>query len=350
MGLLQQWAMRAHEQGRRGRLIERVLADPDFERHALEIFQEQAVRQRESIREATTSDFPDLVGAQSQVERALIAQAALQTPTWRKYARIASLGDLKPVSRLRRSDTDRFGVVLEGAEAGQGNFSSYRVDYSPAKYELVLEFTWEMFVNDDLGAFQHIGHDLAQGAMNTVGDFVVGLLTSADPIYDGAPLFDGSRTNQSTDLLDVEGLQAGITAMRSQLSEKGHPLHIVPGYLVVPPELEFQAKTLVHSSLVPGGQHQRCECPAWAGGGHCGAPADPSGGLVSHRSACFLADPRTRLPQWAGDAGSPGERGLRAGPPGLQGASGPGGRDSRLAEFLCGSAEPRLRHSGVSRV
>ncbi|MCG3152109.1 MAG: hypothetical protein GEEBNDBF_01397 [bacterium] len=253
MGLLQQWAMRAHEQGRRGRLIERVLADPDFERHALEIFQEQAVRQRESIREATTSDFPDLVGAQSQVERALIAQAALQTPTWRKYARIASLGDLKPVSRLRRSDTDRFGVVLEGAEAGQGNFSSYRVDYSPAKYELVLEFTWEMFVNDDLGAFQHIGHDLAQGAMNTVGDFVVGLLTSADPIYDGAPLFDGSRTNQSTDLLDVEGLQAGITAMRSQLSEKGHPLHIVPGYLVVPPELEFQAKTLVHSSLVPGG-------------------------------------------------------------------------------------------------
>lgn len=253
MGLLQEWARRAHDQGRRGRLIERILIDPDFERHSIELFQRQAEARAGRLSEATTSDFPELVGTQSAVERALIDFAALTPPAYRKYARIASLPDMKPVKRLRRSDTDRFGKVLEAAEAGQGNFSSYAVDYTPSKYELILEFTWEMLINDDLGAFQHIGNDLAQGAMNTVGDFVIHMLTSGDDIYDGAPLFDATRTNHSEDDLDAAGLAAAITAMRSQLSERGNPLHIVPGFLVVPPELEFTAKTLVHSSLVPGG-------------------------------------------------------------------------------------------------
>lgn len=253
MGLLQEWARRAHEQGRRGRLIEQILADANFERHTLDFFQQQAARRSGRLQEATTSDFPDLVGGTSAVERALIDTATLAPPAYRRYARIASLPDLKPVKRLRRSDTDRFGLVPEAAEAGQGNFSSYTVDYTPGKYELILEFTWEMLINDDLGAFRHIGTDLAQGAMNTVGDFVVNLLTSDDAIYDGDSLFDSGRPNQSTDVLDAAGLQAGITAMRSQLSERGNPLHIVPGFLVVPPELEFIAKTLVHSSLVPGG-------------------------------------------------------------------------------------------------
>ncbi|HYE79670.1 MAG TPA: Mu-like prophage major head subunit gpT family protein, partial [bacterium] len=145
-----------------------------------------------------------------------------------------------------------FGAVAEGGEAAHGAFSTHTVTYTPTKYELTLEFTWEMLINDDLGAFKRIGEDLAQGALNTIGDFAVGLLTSNADIYDGDPLFAGARGNMSTAVLDADALQAGITAMRSMVSERGNPLHIVPGFLVVPPELEFTAKTLVHSSLVPG--------------------------------------------------------------------------------------------------
>lgn len=254
MGLLRQWAERAQEQGRRGRLIERILADPEFERHSLEVFQRQAERQLGMVQEAAavTGDFPDLTGPQSAVERSLMAAALLTTPSYRKYARLANLADLKPVKRMRRSDTDRFSVVEEGELAPAGGFSSYTVEYAPAKYELVLEFTWEMLVNDDLGAFRHIGADLAQGARNTISDFVVGLLTSEDDIYDGDPLFGSGRGNLGTAALDGESLQAAITAMRSRVSEAGNPLHIVPAFLLVPPELEFTAKTLVHSSLIPG--------------------------------------------------------------------------------------------------
>lgn len=252
MGLLREWAERAHDLGRRGQLIDRVLGDPGFERHSLEAFQVAADRALGILTEATSTDFPDLVGSQANVQRALMDRAELAPPGYRKYARIASLTDMKQVKRLRRSDTDRFGSVAEGGEATQGTFSSYTVEYTPKKYELTLEFTWEMLINDDLGAFKRIGEDLAQGAINTVGDFAVDLLTGGADIYDGDALFTLLRGNMATGALTAGTLQAGITAMRSMVSEQGNPLHIVPGFLVVPPELEFTAKTLVHSSLVPG--------------------------------------------------------------------------------------------------
>ncbi|MEO7995627.1 MAG: Mu-like prophage major head subunit gpT family protein, partial [bacterium] len=255
MGLLREWAERAHAQGRRGRLIEQIMVDGQFERHSLAWMQQQADRTA-LLQEATSTDFPDIVGAQASVQRALMDRAMAEPPSYRKYARIASLADMKQVKRLRRSDSDRYTAVPEGGEALQGAFSSHTAVYTPSKYELALEFTWEMLINDDLGAFRTIGTDLAQGAINTVSDFVVDMLTSTADIYDGDALFDAAaHGNKGTAALDATSLAAGITAMRSQTSERGNPLHIVPGFLIVPPELEFAAKTLVHSSLVPGSDH-----------------------------------------------------------------------------------------------
>ncbi|HEX9746578.1 MAG TPA: Mu-like prophage major head subunit gpT family protein [bacterium] len=249
MSLLREWASRAHEKGFNGSLVRQILADGEFEKNALDGLVHAAAR----LKEATTSDFPDLVGDSSNVQRDLIKAWNISPSNWKKLVQTIPLNDMKTVTRLRRSDTDRYLVVPEGSEHQQGDFSSYKVTYSPQKYERGVNFTWEMLINDDLGAFRNIGFELGLSAQNTLNDFVIGFLRDNPEIYDGDALFHVNHGNLGLAALDESSLSAAVTSMRSQVSEKGNPLNIEPGFLVVSPELEFTAKKLVHSALVPGG-------------------------------------------------------------------------------------------------
>lgn len=251
MNLLRKWAEDAREQGFQGSLIGQIIADEDFENHALE----GAIAAATSLKEATTSDFGDLVGDSSNVERELIRAYDIAPSNWRKLVSMVPLRDVKTVTRLRRSDTDRYLAVPEGAEHEQGDWSSYKVTYDPVKYERGVNFTWEMLINDDLGAFRAIGRELGLAAQNTVNDFVIAFLRDNPTIYDTDTLFHANHDNLGSAALDEASLSAAVTAVRGQTSEKGNPLNIEPGYLVVPPELEFTAKKLVNSVLVPGGNY-----------------------------------------------------------------------------------------------
>jgi phage major head subunit gpT-like protein len=248
MSLLREWAKKAQDKGFYGSLIRQILADEKFEDHAVE-----GVIEAMNLREGTTSDFADLVGDSSNVERDLIKSYELAPSNWKKFANTVPLRDMKTVTRLRRSDTDRYLMVAEGSEHEQGEFSTYKVTYTPMKYERGVNFTWEMLINDDLGAFRNIGRELGIAAQNTVNDFVASFIADNPVIYDEANLFDADHSNIGNGALAEGTLAAGITAMREQTSEKGNPLNIEPGFLLVPPELEFTAKKLVNSALVPGG-------------------------------------------------------------------------------------------------
>ena len=250
MSLIREWAKKAQDQGYFGSLIRQILADEDFENHAVE-----GVIEAMNLREGTTSDFADLVGDSSNVERDLIKSYELAPSNWKKFVNTVPLRDMKTVTRLRRSDTDRYLAVPEGGEHEQGDFSTYKVTYTPQKYERGVNFTWEMLINDDLGAFRNIGRELGIAAMNTVNDFVISFIADNPTIYDEVNLFDADHNNIGTGALAESTLAAGITAMREQTSEKGNPLNVEPGYLLVPPELEFTAKKLVNSTLVPGGNN-----------------------------------------------------------------------------------------------
>jgi hypothetical protein len=205
------------------------------------------------LKEASTSDFPDLVGKTSNVEAELIKAYEIAPSSWRRLVTTVPLRDMKTIIRLRRSDTDKYLAVPEGAECDQGSFSTYKVSYAPKKYERGVNFTWEMLVNDDFGAFGNIGRDLGLAAQTTISDFVIGFIRDNRTIYDGKGLFHADHENLGSAALSESALSAAVTAMRQQTSEKGNPLAIVPGFLLVPPELEFTAKKLVNSTYVPGG-------------------------------------------------------------------------------------------------
>jgi hypothetical protein len=192
MSLFREWANRARKEGLDGAIISQIIRDPNFEQNLHSIIAQFAEKRRAAtfpaiqpaqaesaagseagsqedqsgqtestpqvesvstagqpptsipadtdagttrITEASTSDMPDIAGTLSNVKRDLIKSYSLSSPSWRRLVATVPLRDMKPVTRLRRSDTDKYIAVPEGGEHEQGDFSSYKVTYSPKKYE-----------------------------------------------------------------------------------------------------------------------------------------------------------------------------------------------------------------------
>lgn len=72
---------------------------------------------------------------------------------------------------------------------------------------------------------------------------------AAHPLVGGGT---GSNRPSTGAALSVSALQAGATAMRRQTDDKGKLLTLRPKDLVIPPDLEFAAKTILSSTLLPG--------------------------------------------------------------------------------------------------
>jgi phage major head subunit gpT-like protein len=105
-----------------------------------------------------------------------------------------------------------------------------------------------------------LSRSAGQSALHTVEALATAVLADGFTVngFDGVPLFGnhpllggGTYTNKLTSALSNTSLQDAITKFRRTVNHRGQPVVIEPKYLVVPPELEFTALTLVNSTVVP---------------------------------------------------------------------------------------------------
>ena len=97
---------------------------------------------------------------------------------------------------------------------------------------------------------------IAQGNGTTGSGY---FLNKAIACYDGGAYFasdhsegsSGSQSNLGSTALSASALQTAITAMRKFKDDRGNPSHITPNLLVVPPDLEFEARELLNSTYYP---------------------------------------------------------------------------------------------------
>ncbi|MEM4675936.1 MAG: Mu-like prophage major head subunit gpT family protein [Nitrososphaerota archaeon] len=61
----------------------------------------------------------------------------------------------------------------------------------------------------------------------------------------------GTFSNRIASALTPAGLQSALTRFRRWVNHRGHPIVLEPKILLVPPELEWAAKTLLHSTSYP---------------------------------------------------------------------------------------------------
>lgn len=190
----------------------------------------------------TTSDFPTIFG--DTMDRMLVNGYKRWDRTYTQYIWTNRLRDFRAAQRIDLYGGDEgLEEVPEGGEYPQDYLSERYYELQLAKYGRQLSITWEMVVNDDLGAFSRLPAVLGRAAAQAEHKFAVGLYAANATLYSATHDVDGTNySNTGTQDLDQANLETYIIqAAKNGVDDKGDPVMNAMKKLVVPPALAITA-------------------------------------------------------------------------------------------------------------
>jgi len=211
-----------------------------------------------------TTDFPMLL--LDTVNRTLLAQYALQARTFMSWARRTTIGDFRPISRVRLSEIlGDLEKVREGEEYKYGTLSESGETYQLTKYGKIIGITWEAIINDDLSAFTRIPQAFAAKAAQLQSNLVYNTILSGGfaLMGDGNALFSaahgnftGTANSQTAggSALSEANLTIAYQGFLNQKGPDGSFITVAPKFLVVGPKNAFLAMKMTSSNYTPAKQ------------------------------------------------------------------------------------------------
>lgn len=212
----------------------------------------------------TTASFTSLLG--TSMNKRLLKDYQAWPSEWQKFVTITPIKDFKTQTRVRLGAFGSLSTVNEDTAYTTITLADTAATYAPTKKGNLVAVTRETIINDDLYAIKQIPGKLAVSAAFTLAEFIYQtlLLANGAAIYDTFKLFDSINhlntgiitanlgTPNSGAALASSALQTAVTKMRRQLNLANKPIGLKPRFLLVPPELEFTAMTVVKSAGIPG--------------------------------------------------------------------------------------------------
>ena len=217
----------------------------------------------------TTSDFPAIL--ENALGKALRGGFETEPATFEAWTRKVLVPDFKPQSRPILGSAPELLKVLEGAEYTFGSLDEDKaIPYSVGKFGRLVRLTWEAMLNDDLGAFMRMTQALGQAAARAEGDAIYATLaenSGAGPtMQDSVALFHASHGNLASNAttIDAAALGAARVLLRRQTAVGGGVLNLTPRFLLVAPEHEQAAETLLAAAARSMSQgSENALVPAW---------------------------------------------------------------------------------------
>lgn len=204
--------------------------------------QEQLIQR--AVGAHSTSDFPLLLA--DAANKALLAQYAVAAPTYRKWAARKPFTDFKEHQFLRVGDVPAFTEIKEGGEPKYGTISENAEKVSAKEYGTGIAIGRRALINDDLSALSDFSNGIAIRAANDENKLAYGVLKANAALSDGKAMFHTDHKNLPTAAaFGSATIEAMVKALRGQTSLDGLPLNLQPAYLVVGPDLEVAARTLL---------------------------------------------------------------------------------------------------------
>jgi hypothetical protein len=203
----------------------------------------------------TTGSFPALMLNASN--KTLLAGYTEATATWKVWARQgASTSDLKPINRIRYSESGNPEMVPERANYPEGKMSDEKETYKPEKHGNIFTVSWETIVNDDLDAISRTPQMHGNACARLVNRSVYQVLIKNPNMGDGQALFSVSHASGSNFVASGSGaapsvntLNVGFQRMMLQRGLNSDAiLSLTPRYLIVPAALRGTAMELIHST------------------------------------------------------------------------------------------------------
>ncbi len=207
----------------------------------------------EAIRAAlSTSDFPAIL--ENSLSKTLRTGYESEPQTYTGWSRLTTVPDFKEQSRVILGSAPDLKQVPEGGEYSYGSLDEDKAKYAVSKWGVMIKFTWEALVNDDLGAFLRTTQAMGISAARAEADLIYATFAAnsgAGPqMQDGVNLFHADHGNlaTSTAKLDADALSKARVLLRRQTALGGGAMNLPPRFLLVAPEHEQAAEVLLAAS------------------------------------------------------------------------------------------------------
>ena len=201
----------------------------------------------------TTGDFPSLLGGVGS--RRLRAAYESSPSTYQLWARrAANLQDFRITNVLGVGGAPELKKLNEAGEYTYGTISEDATSYRAFSYGRAIAMTRQLFVNDDLNAFDRLLTRFGESARRLENRLVYDQITGNPAMQDGKALFHADHGNllAATSTLTLENMGKLRTQMRKQKDFDGKTqLNLAPAYLIVPSELEQTAYAFTSSNYTP---------------------------------------------------------------------------------------------------
>lgn len=202
----------------------------------------------------TTYDFPEIF--RDAADMVLQRRYQEAPATWKAWCNLTTTSDFKDKHVVALSESPNLKKVTQGGEYSYGSFLDKGESYAPDKYGRIIKLTWEMIVDDNLGAFVREAAMLGNAAARLENYLVYSLLTSGTNNHGptlsttSRQLFNDTDGNllQTGRAITADNLDAARQLMRSQKSMQGNHLNIEPRFLIVSPKNEMVTDVLLTSA------------------------------------------------------------------------------------------------------
>ena len=213
---------------------------------------ESAPIARISEADVTTASFSYLLG--TSMNKRLLKDYQAWPAEWQKFVSVVPIRDFKQQVRVRLGAFGSLPIVAEDTPYTALSLGDSAAIYVPQKRGNLVTVSREAIINDDMQSLRQLPTKLAVAAAYTLAEFVYSFLSTNPTIYDGSVLFTSGtpHNNLGGAALSTGAMQNGITAMREQTNYANKRLGLRPRFLVVPPELEWQAMVVTKSAGLPG--------------------------------------------------------------------------------------------------
>ncbi|MFI4860122.1 MAG: Mu-like prophage major head subunit gpT family protein, partial [Phycisphaerales bacterium JB063] len=201
------------------------------------------LRSRTLALSQSTSDFPNILA--DALGKSLRNMYEEYPSTWGMWAGRRAHPDFKQIKVNQLHSLPTPILLPEGDETTYVSIGESKEVYELATYSIGTTLTRQAIINDDLSAFDRLPQ-MASGACRRLeDDLCYQVLTANANMGDNVALFATAHSNIGTGALTNANLSSGRKAMAKQTDAEGAVLNLRPSHLIVPVDIEDEARALV---------------------------------------------------------------------------------------------------------
>lgn len=200
---------------------------------------------RADIKESmSTSDFPYLFG--DFLYRRLVAQYQARPPVWQQFATRTTVRDFRKQKLIDfLGGAGLLDDIDEYDEYPLRDMSDNEIEIAVGKKGARIRWSWEMQINDDLGAFQRAPGQLSRGSRSTEDHTVTSVLADSN----GPKAWLSPVTGAGT-ALSQDSLNTGLEKLNTAVDADGNPIDVGNPVLVIPPALQLTAQAILRTTEI----------------------------------------------------------------------------------------------------